>query len=137
MHRILLLSLLSVLMLSGCGSGPPEREKQDRIMAWESAVRWSEHKDALLDFIHPEWLAEHPVSPLDIDRLEQFRVTEYRVRQVIANPNGLEIERRVQLRLYHVHTARERVIDHREIWRYDEESEVWLMHSGIPDPRRF
>ena len=137
MHRLLLISLLALTTLAGCGSGPPERERQERIQAWESMVRWAEHKDGLLDFIHPEWLAENPISMLDVDRLQQFRVTEYRVRQVIASPDGMELDRRVQLRLYHIHTARERVIDHREIWRYDEDMEVWMLHSGIPDPRRY
>jgi len=133
----MLISILALTALSGCGSGPPERERQERIQAWESMIRWAEHKDGLLDFIHPEWLAENPISMLDVDRLQQFRVTEYRVRQVIASPDGMELDRRVQLRLYHIHTARERVIDHREIWRYDETMEVWMLHSGIPDPRRY
>jgi len=136
-HRLMLISILALTALSGCGSGPPERERQERIQAWESMIRWAEHKDGLLDFIHPEWLAENPISMLDVDRLQQFRVTEYRVRQVIASPDGMELDRRVQLRLYHIHTARERVIDHREIWRYDETMEVWMLHSGIPDPRRY
>jgi len=137
MNRTILLSMLCAALLAGCASGPPDQQKRERFQAWENIVRWSEHKDPLLDFIDPEWLAANPISVLDIDRLEQFRVTEYRVRQVVANPNGLEIERRTQLRLYHIHTARERVIDHREIWRYDEESEIWMLHSGIPDPRRY
>ncbi|MEN1727335.1 MAG: hypothetical protein AAGJ52_02735 [Pseudomonadota bacterium] len=136
MRRFLLLILPALLILSACAGAPPERERQERFQAWESIVRWAEHKEGLLDFIHPDWLADNPISMLDVDRLQQFRVTEYRVRQVIANPDGLEIERRVQMRLYHIHTARERIIDHREVWRYDEEMEIWMLHSGIPDPRR-
>lgn len=124
-------------LLAGCATGPSNQEQRERFQAWENVVRWSEHKDPLLDFIHPEWLAANPIPALDIDRFEQFRVTEYRVRQVIASPDGLEVERLVQLRLYHIHTALERVIDHRELWRYDEDQEIWLLHSGIPDPRRY
>ncbi|AKS41301.1 hypothetical protein [Wenzhouxiangella marina] len=134
--RLAALGLLALLALAACSSNSQQRERDDAIMRWESTLRWSEQYDGLLDFIHPEWLAEHPISTLDIDRLGQFRVTEYRVRQVIASPDGLGLDRRVQLRLYHVHTSRERVIDHREVWRYDEERERWLLHSGIPDPRR-
>lgn len=137
MFRTYLLTMLSIALLAGCATGPSDQDQRERFQAWENIVRWSEHKDPLLDFIDPEWLAANPISPLDVDRLEQFRVTEYRVRQVIASPDGLEIERLAQLRLYHIHTARERVIDHRELWRYDEESEVWMLHSGIPDPRRY
>jgi hypothetical protein len=136
-NRTALLSLLFLTLLAGCATGPSNQEQRERFQAWENVVRWSEHKDPLLDFIHPEWLAANPISALDIDRFEQFRVTEYRVRQVIASPDGLEVRRLVQLRLYHIHTALERVIDHRELWRYDEDQEIWLLHSGIPDPRRY
>jgi len=135
--KLLTPTALSLLMLIGCASAPSDKERQDRFQSWENVVRWAEHKDGLIDFIDPDWLAENPISSLDIDRLQQFRVTEYRVRQVIADPEGLELERRVQLRLYHIHTARERTIDHRELWRYDEERDIWMLHSGIPDPRRY
>jgi hypothetical protein len=135
--RTVLFGLLLLGTLAGCATGPSNQDQRERFQAWENVVRWSEHKAALIDFIHPEWLAANPIPALDVDRLEQFRVTEYRVRQVVANPNGLEVERLVQLRLYHIHTARERVIDHRELWRYDEERELWMLHSGIPDPRRY
>jgi hypothetical protein len=50
-------------------------------------VRWSEF-DALVDMIHPDWLAENPVHPVDLDRLHQFRTTEYRVRQVLVDPTN-------------------------------------------------
>jgi len=134
---ILPLALLAGLLLTACAGSPDQRLREDTLAQWESTLRWSDQYEALVDFIHPEWLADNPVTPLDIDRLGQFRVTEYRLRQVIATPDGLGLDRRVQLRLYHVHTARERVIDHREVWRYDEELERWLLHSGIPDPRRY
>lgn len=137
MYRLIVLSVLSVALLAGCATGPSDQEKRERLQSWENIIRWSEHKDALIDFIDPEWLEANPISSLDIDRLEQFRVTEYRVRQVVSNPNGLEIQRLVQLRLYHIHSARERIVDHRELWRYDEEREIWMLHSGIPDPRRY
>jgi len=135
--RKVLFSLLVLGALAACATGPSNQDQRERFQAWENVVRWSEHKDALIDFIDPEWLAANPISTLDVDRLEQFRVTEYRVRQVVANPNGTEVERLVQLRVYHIHTARERVIDHREVWRYDEARDLWMLHSGIPDPRRY
>lgn len=129
------LLVLIVLTLSACGSNPVQRAGTETLDAWESLVRWSQF-DALVDFIHPEHLQSHPVTQLDIDRLHQFRVTEYRVRQVLASTDGEALERTVRLRLYHVHSAQERVIDYREIWRWDSEMRAWLLHSGLPDPRR-
>lgn len=136
MQRALIFGL-SLLMLAACtGGNKMTRERQEAMDAWEQRVRWSAYQ-TLVDFIHPDYLAENPVSQLDVDRLEQFRTTEYRLRQVLMEPDGNGIERLVRIRLYHVHTARERVIDHREVWRYDEERGSWLMHSGLPDPRRY
>jgi len=131
-----LMLLMVALLLAACASGnQAQRERQQTMDLWQEMVRWSEY-DGLIDMIHPEWLAENPIRNIELERLRQFRVTEYRVRQVISDPDGLGVERRVQIRLYHVHSARERVIQHREVWRYDEKRERWLLHSGLPDPRR-
>lgn len=133
----LVLAILIILALAACAGNQQKRERDSAVERWEEAVRWSQQYDVLLDYIHPDWLAENPVSALDINRLNQFRVTEYRVRQVVTDPDDLGFQRVVQIRLYHVHTRRERVIDHREVWRYDEDLERWLLHSGLPDPRRY
>ncbi|RFF29619.1 hypothetical protein DZC52_12060 [Wenzhouxiangella sediminis] len=126
--------LAAVLLLAACaGSGQTQRERDQAMDLWQEMVRWSEY-DGLVDMIHPDWLAEHPIRSIELERLRQFRVTEYRVRQVISDSDEQRVERRVQIRLYHVHSARERVIQHREVWRYDETRDRWLLHSGLPDP---
>jgi hypothetical protein len=131
-----LLLIVSIAILAACaGNQQAQRERQQAMDRWRDMVRWSEY-DGLVDMIHPEWLAENPIGSLELQRLRQFRVTEYRVRQVVSEPDGLALERRAQIRLYHVHSARERVIQHREVWRYDQDRERWLLHSGLPDPRR-
>ncbi len=134
--RIITLALVSALLLVvGCGASQKHENRQEAMERWEALIRWSEF-DGLLDMIHPDWLVENPVHPVDLDRLHQFRVTEYRVRQVLAEPDGMGFERRVRIRMYHLHSARERVVDHREVWRYDETIDRWLLHSGLPDPRQ-
>ncbi len=135
MKTRLLLLFVIVLMLAACGGTSSVRERQETMDAWENRVRWSAF-DTLIDFIHPDWLEENPVTELDLDRLNQFRVTEYRVRAVLAHPDGNGLDRRAQIRLINIHNQRERSIDHQEIWRYDEDRKRWLMHSGLPDPRR-
>lgn len=125
---------LLLLSLSACGGNQVQRQATETLDAWENLVRWSQF-DALVDFIHPDYLEANPIPQLDVDRLHQFRVTEYRVRQLIADPDGEGVERLVRLRLHHIHSARERTVDHREVWRYDHERKAWLMHSGLPDPR--
>jgi hypothetical protein len=131
-----LIMLTIVLLLAACAGGnQAHREREQAMDRWQSMLRWSEY-DGLTNMIHPEWLANNPISDLEFRRLRQFRVTEYKVRQVMSDPDGLGVERRVEIRLYHVHSARERVIQHREVWRYDEQRERWLLHSGLPDPRQ-
>lgn len=132
--RICLL-LLAAAVLSACAGNEIQRQGNETMDRWESLVRWAQF-DALIDFLHPDYLQANPVAQLDIDRLHQFRVAEYRVRQIIASADGQSVERVVRLRLFHVHTAQERVVDHRELWRYDPELRAWLLHSGLPDPRR-
>ncbi|WP_376691282.1 hypothetical protein [Wenzhouxiangella sp. EGI_FJ10409] len=131
-----LLLLMAALLLAACAGGNQgQRERQQTMDQWQSLLRWSEY-GALANHIHPDWLADNPIRDLDLERLRQFRVTEYRVQQVTSDPDGMAVERQVRIRMYHVHTARERVIEHREVWRYDEQRERWLLHSGLPDPRR-
>lgn len=130
-----ILTVIAVsLLLTACGGNQKQLEQQQATQRWEALIRWSEY-DALVDMIHPEWLAENPVEEKEIERLRQFRVTEYRVRQVLGEPDGIGFERLVQIRMYHQRSARERVIGHREVWRYDEDLERWMLHSGVPDPR--
>lgn len=132
MHKSLI--VLAAVLLAACAGGSQAQRERDQAMdLWQEMVRWSEY-DGLVDMIHPDWLAEHPIRSIELERLRQFRVTEYRVRQVISDPDEQRVERRVQIRLYHVHSARERVIQHREVWRYDETRDRWLLHSGLPDP---
>ncbi|MEE4303276.1 MAG: hypothetical protein V2J19_03905 [Wenzhouxiangella sp.] len=133
MHKPLIV-LTTVVLLAACAGGSQAQRERDQAMdLWQEMVRWSEY-DGLVDMIHPDWLAENPIRSIELERLRQFRVTEYRVRQVISAPDEQRVERRVQIRLYHVHSARERVIQHREVWRYDETRDRWLLHSGLPDP---
>jgi len=132
MSRALVIAL-TLLILAACASSPSSSERTQMMDRWEVLVRWNQF-DALLDFIHPEYLAEHPDIESDLERLNQFRVTEYRVRRVTLAPDGESAERLVRLRMYDQGSARERVIDHRELWRYDDDLEAWMLHSGLPDP---
>ncbi len=130
-----LAGLIIVLLAACAGNSQMLREREQALDHWEALVRWNQF-DALVDMIHPEWLAENPVPALDLERLRQFRVTQYRVRHMLSDPEDLSLERAVEIRLYHVHSAHERVINHREVWRFDSDLDRWLMHSGLPDPRQ-
>lgn len=125
--------LIVALLLAGC---PQKREnllREETTQRYEAVVRWNQF-DSLVDFMHPDWLEENPIRPLDVERLHQFKVSQYRVRQVMSLPEGSGFDRLVELRLYHIHSARERVVEYLESWRWDEERGRWMLHSGLPDP---
>lgn len=129
----LALVLLAALLLAGCPATQQKNQKQTETFdRFEALVRWNQ-PDALVDFMHPDYLAENPITQLDVDRLKQFQVSQYRVRQIVALEDGSGVDRLVELRMYHVHTARERTIQYVESWRWDEERERWMLHSGLPD----
>lgn len=124
--------VMLTLAMAACGTSKPEKQMQETMDAWSTLMRWNQF-DSLVDFMHPEWLEENPVTPLDVDRLHQFRVTGYRVRQVVAREDGLAVDRVVELHTYHVHTAHARTVQFMEAWRWDPERERWMLHSGLPD----
>ena len=129
--RILTAALLC-LALAGCVTSGEKRAFDAATTDWENLVRWNQYH-ALVDHMHPDYLEANPVRRLDLERLKQFRTTQYRVREVQSQPEGGRVQRVVEIRFYHIHTARERTIVHREDWRWDEERERWLLHSGLPD----
>ncbi len=128
-----LLLTLVLVGLAACAI-PSQKDKlmNETIEKYSVLVRWSQF-DSLVDFIHPDYLEQNPVSSLDIERLRQFRVTNYRVRQVMALEDGSGFDQLVQIQLNHIHTSRERTIQHVESWRWDEDRKRWMLHSGLPD----
>lgn len=131
--KLLITTLLVAVMLAGCASTRQQNQKRTETLdRYEASVRWGQFH-VLVDFMHPDWLEENPISPLDVDRLSQFQVSQYRIRQVVTTEDESGVDRVVELRLYNRHTATERVVLYAESWRYDEERERWMLHSGLPD----
>lgn len=86
------------------------------------------------DFIAPEYLAEHPITHLDLERLRLFRVTSYVVRSTGVFDEGMTARQTVEIRLFNNNQAVERTIVDEQEWRYNAESKRWRLHSGLPDP---
>jgi len=128
-----LLVLFLLLPIGGCVSNPVEKTRGEAFKQYETIVRWSQW-DAAVDFIAPEYLQEHPISRLDMDRLRLFRVTQYTLRSARVFDDGLSAQQVVEIRLFNVNQAIERSIIDTQEWRYDESRERWLLHSGLPDP---
>lgn len=129
-----LAALLMALSIAACATtSGMEKSRAETLEQYEAIIRWSEW-DGAVNFIAPEYLAEHPISRLDLDRLRLFRVTAYTVRSTQIYDEGKTLTQAVEIRLFHKSQAVERAIMDEQLWRYDEEKQSWRLHSGLPDP---
>lgn len=133
LYRITAALLLAAAVLAGCSTNQVEKSRGETLKQYETIVRWSQW-DAAADFISPEYLAEHPISRLDMDRLRLFRVTAYTVRSTGVFDEGLTVRQAVEIRLFNQHQAVERTVIDEQEWRWNEDAQRWLLHSGLPDP---
>jgi len=130
--RILLAIGLATL-LTACPQSKENKDLEDTLTQYETLVRWAQW-DAALDFLAPDYLEEHPVSRLDLDRLRLFTVTNYTVRSAIQTDEGKGLIQTVVIKMFNKNQARERTIEDEQHWKYDEEFKRWQLHSGLPDP---
>lgn len=133
----LILRMLVILglatMLTACPKTKEESDLSDTLLKYDTVVRWAQW-DAAVDFVSPEYLEEHPVTRLDLDRLRLFRVTQYTVRSAVNVDEGKGLVQEVEIRMFNKNQARERTVLDEQYWKYDEERERWFLHSGLPDP---
>ena len=131
--RAMLILVLTVITLTGCPSNQVDKSRGETFKQYETIIRWSQW-DAALDFIAPQYLAEHPVSRLDMDRLRLFRVTTYTIRSTDIFDEGRTVRQVVEIKMFNANQAVERTIIDEQEWRYNEDAKRWLLHSGLPDP---
>lgn len=128
----LIFAVSIALLLAGCPSQSKKQDLDDTLRSYEQTIRWSQW-DAAYAYLAPESLVDHPVTPLDLDRLNLFRVTNYTVRSSTPTNEGQGLLQSVEIRLFHKSQARERVIRDNQEWRYHEEAKRWMLYSGLPD----
>ena len=129
-----LLMVMSVVMgLTACVPNPVEKSRSEAFKQYETIIRWSQW-DAAADFISPEFIAENPISRLDMDRLRLFRVTAYTIRSTGVYDEGMTARQVVEIKMFNTRQGVEHSIIDNQEWRYNETSKRWQLHSGLPDP---
>lgn len=131
--RLLMVNLLVAFGLSACIPSQLEKSRSEAFRQYEIIVRWSQW-DAAADFISPEFLAENPISRLEMDRLRLFKVSQYTIRSVNVLDEGMTATQVVEIRMFNSTQGTERSIIDEQLWRFDESSERWRLHSPLPDP---
>ncbi len=126
--------LVLAAALSACGAIPKQRDNllEETLRNYEQYIRWSEW-EAAANLLHPNYLLEHPISRLDMDRLKLFRVTNYTVRSAAPYDEGNGFRQSVEIRLFNRTRAVEKEILDNQDWKYDENAKVWMLHTGLPD----
>ena len=132
-YAVAFAATLCVLALAACSGNQVDKSRGEAFKQYETIVRWSQW-DAAADFISPEYLAEHPITRLDMDRLRLFRVTSYTVRSTGVYDEGMTARQVVEIRMFNKNRGVEKTILDQQEWRYNEEAKRWLLHSGLPDP---
>lgn len=133
MRRILsLVVVLGVMLLAGCATKTRSDTLITTLNAYGSTVRWGEFQSAV-QFIDPAVRAAHPLTPLQLARYQQVRVSEYDDGAGPVPTDDLQVQQTVVIKLINIHTQSERsVVDH-QTWRYDEDSKHWWLTSGLPN----
>lgn len=122
-------------LITACPKTKEETDLSDTLLQYDTVIRWAQW-DAAVDFLAQDYLDEHPVTRLDLDRLRLFRVTQYMVRSAVPFDDGKGLIQVVEIKMFNKNQARERSIIDEQEWKYDEEMERWLLHSGLPDPTK-
>jgi hypothetical protein len=125
------LGVLALLM--ACVPNQVEKSRSEAFKQYETIIRWSQW-DAAADFLAPEYLQQYPITPLDMERLRLFRVTQYTIRSARIFEDGTAAQQIVEIRLFNTNQAVERTIIDQQDWRYNPELQRWQLHSGLPDP---
>lgn len=133
LRTIVILGLTA--LLTACPKTKEETDLSDTLLQYDTVIRWAQW-DAAVDFVAPDYLEEHPVTRLDLDRLRLFRVTQYSVRSAVPFDEGKGLIQVVEIKMFNKNQARERTVIDEQEWKYDEERERWLLHSGLPDPTK-
>jgi hypothetical protein len=138
MHRPLTALLLAAAALLGACASKEIRSKanilEQTLRSYAATIRWGDIRQAT-SFIEPKVLAEHPPSQLDLDRLQQVRVSGYEEQPAVPVGEN-EVRQTVQIELINVNTQTTRSIVDRQVWKYDEATKHWWLTSGLPDISR-
>lgn len=135
--RLVGVTLMALVVAASlaCSSNQIDKNRSEVLKQYETLVRWSQW-DAAAAFLAPEYLEQHPISRLELDRLRLFRVTQYTLRSARPDDGGMTLWQSVEIRLFNTNQAVERTIMDEQQWRYDQASKSWRLYSGLPDPTK-
>lgn len=132
---IVLLLGLTLLTAAGCATDNRTQSLNDTLEMYRKTIRWDAARTAA-QYLHPDERPTERQLGFQVSRLEQFKVNGYQPGGPGNFVSEGEFVQTVQISMTNRHTAIEKVIIDRQVWRWDEERERWWLTSGLPDPAR-
>ena len=131
MKKLILIITICAL-LSACGGRMSKKQSLDHtLFQYAKVMRWADFNNAIT-FFSPDIEAANKPSSTDIERLKQFAVSSYIASPILPGDTENQIKQDAQIKLYNLHTKREKIVIDRQVWEYDDETKRWLLISGLP-----
>lgn len=131
MKKITLIILICVLF-TACGGRMSKKQSLDHTLyQYAKVMRWADFNTAMT-FFSPDMAQDNKPSSTDIERLKQFGVSSYVASPILPGDQEDRIIQDVQIKLYNLHTKREKVVIDRQVWEYNGDSKRWMLLSGLP-----
>jgi len=132
MKKIVVAAIVCSLLIACSNQRMSKKKALDyNLYQYAKVIRWADYNTALT-FLSPHIDKAHNPSILEIERLKQFNVSSYVAAPIKPGFSENEIIQDVQIKLYNLHTKRERVVVDRQVWEYDDEAKTWWLTSGLP-----
>src|SRR3954454_664520 len=117
--RIASIAVMSIL-LTACASMSIDKMKSretlldDTLRGYAATLRWGDLTQAVA-FVDPKYLAEHPLTELDVARFKQVQVSAYNDQPPVPVSEN-EVRQTVEIGIVNINTQGARsVIDH-QVW---------------------
>lgn len=120
-----------ILLVPACADRSSRQQVLDRsLYTYAGMIRWGEF-EAAQEFVDPEVRAQAPLTELDLERFRHLQISGYHVKASGPTPDG-GVARVVDIGVINRHTQAERVVQAREIWRWDAQARRWWLTTGLP-----
>jgi len=124
--------VVAIAALGGCGTIKNQQSLLDNTLeTYASVIRWGNFEEAIT-FVDPATLKDHPITPLDLQRYQQVRVTGY-LEQPARHISENEVRQTVEIGLVNINTQAARAIIDTQTWRFDPAAKHWWLVSGLPN----
>lgn len=133
MRRIVTLCVLAgFALLAGCATDQRNTTLTTTLNAYGSTVRWGDFASAE-QFVDPKVRKAHPLTPIELSRFKQYRVSEYDDGQGPVATGENEVQQVVRVGIVNLNTQAEHSLVDKQTWHYDPKAKHWWLTSGLPD----